>query len=89
MAERTEGSWEAKPHQFGGDSWWVETPDGGILVSMQTPSCNEAYARFIATGPEMVAKLIELHAFIVDQYGESEEAEELAKLIAKAEGRQL
>ena len=45
-----------------------------------------ANARFIATAPEMVAKLIELHAFIVDQYGESEEAEELAKLIVKAEG---
>ena len=48
----------------------------------------EANARFIATAPEMVAKLIELHAFIVDQYGESEEAEELANLIAKANGRQ-
>ena len=34
----------------------------------------------------MVAKLIELHAFIVDQYGESEGTEELADLIAKATG---
>ena len=43
-------------------------------------------AGLIVTAPEMLAKLIEFHTFIVDQYGESEEAEELASLIAKAKG---
>ena len=52
MAKRTQGSWEARPHQFGG-CWWVETLDGSIQVSMQTSNNNEANARFIAAAPDM------------------------------------
>ena len=52
MAKRAQGTWEAKPHQFGG-CWWVETPDGSIQVSMDTHNKDEAYARFIATAPDM------------------------------------
>ncbi len=50
------------------------------------PYVNEADARAISIMPAMVAKLIELHAFIVDQYGESEATEELAALISKVKG---
>ena len=58
MAERTPGTWVAKPHQFGGGCWWVDTRDGSIQVSMNTPrphkdEKDEANARFIAAAPDM------------------------------------
>ena len=43
-------------------------------------------ARLISAAPEMLEKLIEIHTYFIDQMGESEGAEELAGLIAKARG---
>ena len=82
MAERAPGPWFCYGLP-GKQDWGVGNSSIEICDGL-----SEANARFIVTAPEMVEKLIGLHAFIVDQYGESEEAEELAKLIAKAEGRQ-
>ena len=50
----------------------------------------EADARLIAAAPEMLEKLIELHAHLVhvDRFGDSEAAEVIAALIAKAKGEQ-
>ena len=80
MAKRSQGTWMCYGLP-GKQDWGV----GNRAVEIVPCVLTEANARFIATAPEMVAKLIELHAFIVDQYGESKEAEELASLIAKAE----
>ena len=57
MAKRTQGPWEARPHQFGG-CWWVETPDGSIQVSMHISNNDKANARFIAAAPAMEQALL-------------------------------
>ena len=52
MSKRTPELWEARPYPFG-DGWWVGTPDGSILVSMNHHNADGSYARRIATIPDM------------------------------------
>ena len=58
-------------------------PDTGEEVGDGTRVPN---ARLIGTALEMLEKLIEIHAYFIDQFGESEGTEEIAALIAKAKG---
>ena len=95
MAERTPGTWVAKPHQFGGGCWWVDTRDGSIQVSMNTPrphkdEKDEANARFIAAAPDM-EKALEMYIQAADTETPCVElfiwAEEAARAaLAKARG---
>ena len=56
-------------------------------VSLAVPiEQRHATVSVLAAGLEMLAKLIEIYIYLVDQVGESEGTNELAALIAKAKG---
>ena len=59
---------------------------GGISGPYDEDETLLANAHCLVTSREMLEKLIEIHAYFIDQVGESEVAEELAILIAKAKG---
>ena len=63
-------------------------PDGPVAyVSLVVPvEQRHATVSLLATAPEMLSKLIEVHILLVDQFGESEGTFALAALITKAKG---
>ena len=70
--------WQVTEGVTGSTIWEGRRPIGTVDADV---------AHRMAAAPEMLAKLIELYVFIVDQYGESEGAEALAVLIVKARGQ--
>ena len=95
MTEHTPGPWSF--YEAPDVSKCAITNDGGFLdiadlpydyypLVHPPPDVQLSNARLIAAAPEMLEKLIEIHAYFIDQMGESEGAEELAGLIAKARG---
>ena len=84
MTEHTPGPWEVED-----DVYVVEVASRDIVARCENDfprDVQESNARLITAAPEMLEKLIEIHAYFIDQMGESEGAEELAGLIAKARG---
>ena len=80
----TEGPWAATHITNQGQGRFSVT----IQTAMPFLSTAEikANAQFIATSPEMMMKLVEIHAHLIDQFGESEGADEIALLIDTARG---
>ena len=85
MPEPAKGPWVAAPIIHPGE---VRGPHGPVAyVSLAVPiEQRHATVSVLAAGLEMLEKLIEIHAYFIDQFGESEGTEEIAALIAKAKG---
>ena len=90
MPEPTEGPWVAAPviKGFPQHPGEVRGPNGPVAcISLAVPiEQRHATVSVLAAGLEMLEKLIEIHAYFIDQFGESEGTEEIAALIAKAKG---
>ena len=89
MPEPTEGPWVAAPviKGFPQHPGEVRGPNGPVAcISLAVPiEQRHATVSVLAAGLEMLEKLIEIHAYFIDQFGESEGTEEIAALIAKPE----
>ena len=66
-----------------GQSVWIEAGGNKYLLAVVMDPSNAAK---VTAAPEMLDKLIEVHAYLIDGVGESEVADEIAALIAKAQG---